>query len=1229
MALAELLGSQECLDFTLAHASSEDQNMPQGLESISDPNSTLEAGSGFWFVHRGGDQETGENPENCESKPIAAAHGEIHKVINNSGSGAGGNRNDSNEYDKTTENTVKDRHGRVIFKENSDITNTYVNINNDSKSEISSINLGVQEECIKLEKNMIRLDSGKDKRSVRENPSNETRISFDNISKGDCPQSCNTVESKDQERDVVQAVLVADKCKEDSSKNIGKIPDKNLTQCKDKINDYVGERKDRDNVDCEVTAALNNISEKLLGYNLEKSLTSASDLSSVSNGSKVQFSPKKLHNPSSSEQPLTSDQEIEDMNTLDEHSVDSSEHSVDSDATQIFEDDENYICRLNPIEKSLNEKTLLCTDSKLLSSSVDVRSKQKEEGRKTEQRHGSVTLDNSVGKEIESRLSFTQGIMQHSKHECKEIDIMPLQSNDHHELSQSSTSCRPLPELMDRNCDDKRVLSARDISANPNKTRDYCEEKIFLRKTPSVCIEELSNQPKGEIEVNDTLEEAEFPLHSQSTSKLRDGCLKNGRFPQENQTECEELKPMQEKHQHDWSMLLTSEEESDVSIMTAKSSSISAHSLVFLARCPKLYKEVKDAKMQITWDKVSYEGAYIFLIYLYTGTCKMKAKDDPLWLDVFDLALQYNCKDLISYLESLYKIHSTPIKNNSLTKNSRNSEVMDDLLNSHHDSHLIQRRLASVQGNIEESERPVKRCLNLSTIGRKNMSSDSSTSPADSDILKNSQCGNNYKEIVIEANLSSSKNSQEEGLIESQNEQGSQSPDLFDETVPVKNISFISTPSNSPLSLTIPNQSPWEKSAHAMHCEPNIFSDVSSKETSGTKYVGSQKVSECDLKDLLVVSPHVHSPVSHKSKEKNNEKPVGEKKFLQCSRTNDVSNQIGGSSGIEDHFDLEVRSLTSLKVDGQNRGTDSPEVEEDNVIDLTLSSSDNSPATESLTGRLANSPSLGLNEEEMEPLKLCSTENSPRAIGDGDQQELTMAGDSVSSHTKNLTESIGLDKEPESVDEHYISNVWDGFDDVGSSISVPIDIYPTPEKYLKKTSADGCTINDLSVSGLSPIKGKDGSLATITRTDACNTMGSEAELAFSALSHQYTIKETSVGLCSDEVDFAVSNTNKLMASIEQVKTVSKDENEITFVPSCSDDTLVKLTADLDDSGIRKEFEEEIEICKQMPQERQALEVIHEPRPHLMTPQAKSTGDNKAVTPMPDYKNMSSSELQVG
>ncbi|XP_063843388.1 uncharacterized protein LOC135090497 isoform X1 [Scylla paramamosain] len=111
-----------------------------------------------------------------------------------------------------------------------------------------------------------------------------------------------------------------------------------------------------------------------------------------------------------------------------------------------------------------------------------------------------------------------------------------------------------------------------------------------------------------------------------------------------------------------WKDILQSGTESDVTIITSDGSSLTAHSIVLLARCSQLYKESKACGNFIKWDNIPQKTARHFLSYLYTGICEVTTPGDPLWIELYDVALRYNCSDLVSYMELIYKAKRSPVK---------------------------------------------------------------------------------------------------------------------------------------------------------------------------------------------------------------------------------------------------------------------------------------------------------------------------------------------------------------------------------------------------------------------------------------------------------------------------------------------------------------------------------------------------------------------------------------
>ncbi|KAL7633874.1 UNVERIFIED_CONTAM: hypothetical protein RMT77_015835 [Armadillidium vulgare] len=141
--------------------------------------------------------------------------------------------------------------------------------------------------------------------------------------------------------------------------------------------------------------------------------------------------------------------------------------------------------------------------------------------------------------------------------------------------------------------------------------------------------------------------------------------------------------PFYSKLIYDWSCLLASGENSDLVIVT-EGSKIPVHSLVLFCRCSKILAEVIEEesyptngifspkKKWLNWCEFSFEAAYAFIVYLYTGGCPVKRKDkDGTWLGLYDLALKYSCSELIEYLESMYK---TASDDGPVTENVENLE---------------------------------------------------------------------------------------------------------------------------------------------------------------------------------------------------------------------------------------------------------------------------------------------------------------------------------------------------------------------------------------------------------------------------------------------------------------------------------------------------------------------------------------------------------------------------
>lgn len=150
--------------------------------------------------------------------------------------------------------------------------------------------------------------------------------------------------------------------------------------------------------------------------------------------------------------------------------------------------------------------------------------------------------------------------------------------------------------------------------------------------------------------------------------------------PYHHSTHFSDSSPLHAKLVYDWSSLLATGDQSDVCILTAEAE-IPVHLLVLSIRCPNLLQEVQwvshsSAKSdnnynceypnssnfsnisKIDWSYINYETAYSFMVYIYSGVCTVVSKKSDIWMGLFDLALKYQCQELVSHLENIYKASS-------------------------------------------------------------------------------------------------------------------------------------------------------------------------------------------------------------------------------------------------------------------------------------------------------------------------------------------------------------------------------------------------------------------------------------------------------------------------------------------------------------------------------------------------------------------------------------------
>ncbi|XP_066937260.1 LOW QUALITY PROTEIN: dentin sialophosphoprotein [Macrobrachium rosenbergii] len=714
---------------------------------------------------------------------------------------------------------------------------------------------------------------------------------------------------------------------------------------------------------------------------------------------------------------------------------------------------------------------------------------------------------------------------------------------------------------------------------------------------------------------------------------------------------------------YDWGSLLASGEESDVTIITNGGEELNAHSIVLLARCPELYADVKNSKRQLTWNGVSYDGAYIFLAYLYTGDCRIKTKDDPFWMDVFDLALKYKSEELISFLESLYKIGNSPIKEKSLLQKGSDSGVSEVLSgNLESTGRMIENTLIGGDGVRRKEPDKIRSSFSSSKMkpGKTSTAVRPSQMNSAEDIAIPQQTSNEFE---ISTNLSilstpkadrsnrcgprrcldlspidkalsptvlySDGNDQVDGLrtnnISSPDKPskspkkkscsiyGSQSPDLFESSVQEENVSFISMPAKSPLGVSSPEDTTVK--SHSKDSVDDHVVGISNSLSSHKKSPNLQNSFSVQCDESSVCSKlgndqgqNYESGVLHNQDECQDD---------NCHISKDAD------AKKENLFDL-AKSLNT-----EDNSYTNDETKNDNVIDLTNDSSDDSQSSFCAVGDIVDNTTISsktatpeYSQEDMEPLKLMESEESEKEV---DEVSCQVKTDDKNEDARKGNE-IAIDiicPSPNSVvsdkDDHeesrsgraendhsYISNVWDDFDDAGFGISVGMPLTPNKDESAENVSCLDLPSLEKEERAVDP---KDNE-RIIGSESQSNTFKSSLPMAPPSLSDQRSL------------DFAASTTdNQKSSRFDQGCTKAS-----ACVSSISDDTMAKVAGDLDDSNLWKEEFEPVFEDEQMIERECSDRGNMSGYDKMKTPKQKAKTKNM-ITPLPNYKEMLSPELQ--
>ena len=743
----------------------------------------------------------------------------------------------------------------------------------------------------------------------------------------------------------------------------------------------------------------------------------------------------------------------------------------------------------------------------------------------------------------------------------------------------------------------------------------------------------------------------------------------------------------------DWSTLLISGEESDVTISVDDEQELNAHSIVLLTRCSELHAEAKNMSKNVKWEGVSYEGAYAFLVYLYTGNCSVDTRDDPLWIEVFDLALKYNCEELIAYLESLYKIGSSPVKNKkpdceafeeelsaskllprslkSVSKVTKGTEIVSSS-SSFQTSTIIKetRPITAVNSDTSslQSAKEVEPC-NLKEINHSNFNTPKIGKEGEagrskmvrrcldlSPIVSERNVCNSDENIQVRDDLGDKSSTENFSRMRSQNTAtdlskrmskqdstgnlsksvvkisktvlSSQSPDLFESTASMENVSFITTPPKSPLSIS---------------SLQNALGDTTSRKSVTAFIDPKMKVPDDIPEGCHTPKKSFDTSVDDDIQPDENDVELSSrfdgKVKPHCSITdgsylaNDVHDGREDLNSVQDESrKKEVDSENRVPLDNVGHDGFENKVEnDDNLIDLTNDNSDDSccgfeagrkNVTEDHLSRL----DVNNSEEDMEPLKLADSEESSKETSDvshsheiasnkGEtlERESEIAVDIICPSPKSVdmndnSEDLGcagVDNEDQNA---YISNVWDDFDDGGCEL--PMNFPVTPAK-----DCDDEVVSNASLLSVEKTHMQKDNRTNDHNTDSEYQLSPKSDLA-SPVSH------------SSPSELLNLETSNLPGTVIGIQDALHNDGD---APAISDDTMAKIQADFDDSGLWKEEFEPIFEEEEAEQGTSSKGTQHASRGVqrrcFKTPKHQLKA-KKIVTPMPNYKEMPSPELKV-
>ncbi|KAK7068815.1 hypothetical protein SK128_015732 [Halocaridina rubra] len=742
----------------------------------------------------------------------------------------------------------------------------------------------------------------------------------------------------------------------------------------------------------------------------------------------------------------------------------------------------------------------------------------------------------------------------------------------------------------------------------------------------------------------------------------------------------EKMKPkdiLYDKFIYDWSTMLATGEGSDVILSLMDGEELSAHSFVILARCPELYSEIMKFNKCLSWSNIRYEGAYIFLEYLYIGRCSIDTKDNELWMDVFDLALKYKCSDLITYLESLYIADSLPLKVNAVPSVEQKEDIVakvsckDIDVESENERHLLPSFTSAEIGNHFQSTsnsafltpkrkrspenrcgRMVKRCLDLSLPAA--LSQESISDPAVSKVTQN-KCDKILTPPKGDSTCHIGNTTQ--------HIPGSQSPDLFDNSLDEQNVSFISTPPKSPLTLISPKEFNFEEGQSAVMSPIVLKPEIKSLTIQSA---GIQNHDDCLIKTGLDSSRQFsHSLCSRKEKGKivNNDK-----KHVKIGDDNIKFPSLKAIENSESEY--KIGNIASDEEVNDNN-------EKEPVIDLTIEGSDDSQPSNIFKGTDDNKSfksnasefnssddmeSLRLQADADESLKLIAFSENRNKSGNvcTDTSDYVDCCKYKSRFSKNMQVIDGniISSSPENTvgqddkqhEQSYVSDVWDDFDDVGCSNIFDIPSTPAKEMVQKDCEPFLPSFRKKSNCGIDAVS--DG----YVESDRNELLAAPSCVTFKDIKNSKVSEDITTVNMRDAYDSRHSSQKSPSSSFILDKNVTenpcdravhhhfqkttpktrKPSKHALKASSISDNTIVSINEEFNNSVFWREkyepeFDNEQKNSKNIKNSKvekplKSKNLVSDNQKCVSTPHQKP-GSKKTVTPMPNYKELRSPELK--